>query len=37
MIMSEIPIEMPALVASAKPSSFNLSSVATVSAGPAIW
>src|SRR6266700_2645362 len=33
MIMSEIPIEMPALVASANPSSFNLSSVATACGG----
>src|SRR5439155_23728431 len=30
MIMSEIPIEMPAFVASVKPSSFSLSNVATL-------
>ena len=29
--------EIPAFVASVNPSSFNLSKVATVSAGPAIW
>jgi len=37
MIMSEIPMEIPALVASAKPSSFKRSRVSTVLCCPATW